>query len=302
MKNIVDRILLLKKERDAVILAHYYVSKEIQNIADYVGDSYFLSKKAMDTPHKTIVLCGVLFMGESAKILNPEKTVIMPDKEADCPMAYMVNTSDILNTKKAYEDLAVVCYINSTAETKSVSDVCVTSSNAVSIVKALPNKNIFFVPDKHLGKYVSEQVPNKNFIFNDGYCHVHQGITKSGLTTIKNLHPKAKILAHPETSWEILQMADYIGSTSGILDYATTSNSQEFIVCTEEGIRYMLESANPDKQFYFPLPIPTCKNMKKITLEKIENALENMCNTIELDEEVRIKAEKSLKRMHQLGK
>ena len=173
MSDLQNRIKQLKQEKNAVILAHYYVHDEVQEIADYIGDSFYLSKVATKTDADTIVFCGVSFMGESAKILNPEKTVLMPDETADCPMAHMADIDHIEELRKEYPDLAVVCYINSTAELKCHADVCVTSSNAIRIVKALPNKNIFFIPDENLGRFVAKQVPEKNFIFNDGYCHVH---------------------------------------------------------------------------------------------------------------------------------
>jgi|SRR5665648_212848 len=301
MKNIIDNIKALKKEKDAVILAHYYVDAAVQRIADYVGDSYYLSKIAKETPQNVILFCGVNFMGESAKILNPEKTVIMPDASADCPMAHMIQLKDILLKRAEYEDLAVVCYINSTAETKAVSDVCVTSSNAIAIVKALPQKNIYFVPDKNLGTYISALLPEKNFIFNPGFCYVHNGIKVGDVKEALASHPNAKVLVHPECTMTVIEMADYVGSTSGIIDFATKNEGLEFIICTEEGIKYKLEQANPSKSFYFTWPVPLCKDMKKITLEKIEHALKTMDNKIELDENLRIKAEKALKKMHEIA-
>jgi len=301
MKDTINNIKALKKEKDAVILAHYYVDAAVQRIADYVGDSYYLSKIAKETPQKVILFCGVNFMGESAKILNPDKTVIMADASADCPMAHMIQPEDILQKRAEYEDLAVVCYINSTAETKAVSDVCVTSSNAIAIVKALPQENIYFVPDKNLGAYISNLLPEKKFIFNAGFCHVHEEIRTGHIEEALLIHPNAKVLVHPECTMAVIKMADYVGSTSGIIDFATKNEGLEFIVCTEEGIKYNLEQANPTKSFYFPSPVPLCRNMKKITLEKIEHALTTMDNKIELDEDLRIKAEKALKRMHEIA-
>lgn len=187
MSDLQNRIKQLKQEKNAVILAHYYVHDEVQEIADYIGDSFYLSKVATKTDADTIVFCGVSFMGESAKILNPEKTVLMPDETADCPMAHMADIDRIEELRKEYPDLAVVCYINSTAELKCHADVCVTSSNAIRIVKALPNKNIFFIPDENLGRFVAKQVPEKNFIFNDGYCHVHASIRKDQVEAAKKL-------------------------------------------------------------------------------------------------------------------
>lgn len=302
MTEIVDQILTWKNERDAVILAHYYVDRSIQAIADYVGDSYYLSKMATQVPQKTIVLCGVLFMGESAKIMNPEKTILMPDLSADCPMAHMVVASEILRMREQYEDLAVVCYINSTAEIKALSDVCVTSSNALRIVNSLPQKNIFFVPDRNLGHYIASKLPEKNFLLNDGFCPVHDRMTPADIRKVKTLHPEAEIIVHPECVPDVVDMADFVGSTTGMIEYATKSASSSFIVCTEEGVAYELEKNNPEKSFYFPEPIPICPNMKRITLEKILHVLKTLENQVELDEEVRRKAEHALIRMHEIAK
>lgn len=301
MTDIKSTINSLKKQRDAVILAHYYVDGEVQEIADYVGDSYYLSKMARQAPQQTIVLCGVNFMGESAKILNPEKIVIMPDITADCPMAHMVTEEEITRVRIEQEDLAVVCYINSTAETKALSDVCVTSSNALKIVKALPNKNIFFIPDKNLGRYISTLIPEKNFIFNEGFCPTHQNLEKRDIERALELYPNAKVLVHPECTEEVISLADYVGSTSGIIDFATENEATEFIVCTEHGILHQLKSKNPTKQFYFTEYVPICTNMKKVTLEKIQYALETREEAIELDETLRCASEKALKKMHELA-
>ncbi|BCN30576.1 quinolinate synthase NadA [Anaeromicropila herbilytica] len=297
MEDIIQKIEELKKERDAVILAHYYVNDEVQDVADYIGDSYYLSKIATTVTQKTILFCGVTFMGESAKILNPDKLVIMPDLASDCPMAHMADIDMIDKVRKEYEDVAVVCYINSTAELKTYSDVIVTSSNAVKIVKNLPNKNIFFIPDENLGRYVAEQVPEKNFIFNDGFCHVHTSITKDNLLKAKEAHPDALILVHPECTLDVVKIADYVGSTSGIIDYATNSDTKEFIIGTEMGILYELKKKNPDKKFYSVGHRQFCPNMKRITLEKVYQALLNLSNEVTLEEELRQKANKPLARM-----
>ncbi|MBR2009476.1 MAG: quinolinate synthase NadA [Peptococcaceae bacterium] len=217
-QDIVNEIAALKQEKDAVILAHYYVRPEVQAIADYIGDSFYLSKVAANLDAKTIVFAGVFFMGESAKVLNPGKTVLLPDMKADCAMAHMADVATIQKMRETYDDLAVVCYINSTAELKQHSDVCVTSSNAVKIVKALPNKNIFFIPDRNLARYVAAQVPEKNFVFNEGYCPIHEQILMNELHEVKAAHPQALVLAHPECKKELLDEADYIGSTSGIIE------------------------------------------------------------------------------------
>ena len=292
----------LKTEKNAVILAHYYAPDEVQSVADYVGDSFYLAKIAKKTTADIIVFCGVYFMGESAKILNPEKKVLMPDVTADCPMAHMVKPGKIEEMRKAYDDLAVVCYINSTAELKSQSDVCVTSSNAVKIVKSLPNKNIFFIPDRNLGRFVAEQVPEKNIIINDGYCPIHAAITKEQLTDAKTRHPEALVLSHPECEPEILALSDYIGSTAGIIEYAKQSDKDEFIVCTEAGVRYKLISDNPNKSFWFVSPSPCCSDMKLNTLENILSVLEKEDRAVETDEETRKKSLASLERMLECAK
>lgn len=297
----IDKIKELKEQRDAVILAHYYVNDEVQAIADYVGDSFYLSKIAAKAGAKTILFCGVSFMGESAKILSPQKTVIMPDMQADCPMAHMADIEKIQEMRDKYEDLAVVCYINSTAELKTYSDVCVTSSNALKIVGKLPNEHIYFIPDENLGRYVSSQLPEKNFIFNDGFCHVHKSITAENVKRAKEAHPHAPVLVHPECTPDVIELADYIGSTSGIIDFATANEAEEFIICTEMGVLYELKQKNPCKRFYSVGHRQFCPNMKRITLEKVADALEQMSNTIEMDEETRIRANKPLERMLELG-
>jgi quinolinate synthase len=208
MKTMREQIEQLKREKNAVILAHYYVNDEIQELADYVGDSYYLSKVATTVPQETILFCGVSFMGESAKILNPEKTVIMPDMYADCPMAHMADVDKIASMREEYEDLAVVCYINSTAEIKTHSDVCVTSANAVKIVKALPQHNIYFIPDENLGRYVASQVPEKNVMVSDGFCHVHTSISKDKVAEAKNIFPNANVLVHPECTQDVVAMGE----------------------------------------------------------------------------------------------
>jgi len=226
----------------------------------------------------------------------------MPELSADCPMAHMVHKETIERARKEYDDLAVVCYINSTAEIKALSDVCVTSSNAQKIVKALPQKNILFIPDMNLGSYIASLLPEKNFIFNEGYCPTHMKMFKDDIQKVQKIHPEAKLLAHPECTMDVLEIADYVGSTSGIIDFATNSKEKEFIICTEHGVSYQLEQKNPQKQFYFTENIPVCQNMKKITLESVEHALQTMENKIELDEELRVKAEGALKKMHEIAR
>lgn len=300
--EIKEQIAKLKKEKDAVLLAHYYVDGDVQEIADYVGDSYFLAKKATEIPAEVILFCGVSFMGESAKILNPSKKVVMADQYADCPMAHMVDVERIREVRKEYPEAAVVCYVNSTAEIKAESDVCVTSSNAVKIVDRLPNRQIFFIPDNNLGRYVAEQLPEKEFIFHDGFCHVHKSIHLEEVRKAKEARPNALVLAHPECTGDVLEEADFVGSTSQIIDYATESAEKEFIICTEMGIFYELHLKNPEKKFYSVGHRQFCPNMKKIQLESVLHALEELTPEVELGEELRVKAEQPLKRMLELAK
>ncbi|MDD3240609.1 MAG: quinolinate synthase NadA [Lachnospira sp.] len=300
--TIAEQIEQLKKEKDAVILAHYYVPADVQEVADYIGDSFYLSKVATTLKNKSIVFAGVEFMGESAKILNPEKRVFMPDPSADCPMAHMIEPEEIERVRGEYPDVAVVCYINSTAETKTYSDVCVTSANAVKIVKNLPNKNIFFVPDQHLGSFVAEQVLEKNVILNPGYCPRHHQIKKEQVLEAKKKYPNALVLSHPECPKEVLEVSDYIGSTSGIINYATESNAQEFIIGTVVGVFHELKKRNPNKTFHAITSGQVCVNMEKVTLEKVKNVLETECNEVFVDDEVRRKALVPLTRMLELSK
>ena len=297
-----ERIEQLKKEKDIVILAHYYVDGEVQEIADLVGDSYFLAKKATEVSQHMILFSGVSFMGESAKILNPGKRVIMADEFADCPMAHMVDIAKIQQVREQYPDVAVVCYVNSTAEIKAYSDVCVTSSNALRVVQSLPNKHIFFIPDNNLGRYISTLVPEKEFIFNDGFCHVHTSIHRENVEEAKKLHPNAPVLTHPECTADVLEISDFIGSTSEILDYATKSDAKEFIICTEMGIFFELGQKNPDTRFYSVGHRQFCPNMKKITLEKVVRAMEEMEPEVTMDEELRVKANAPLVKMLELAK
>lgn len=297
-----DRIQALKKAKNAVILTHYYAPAEAQQVADYVGDSFYLAKMAKQTDADIIVFCGVSFMGESAKILNPDKKVLMPDPSADCAMAHMVKDGLIEEMRAKYDDLAVVCYINSTAALKCKSDVCVTSSNAVKIVKNLPNKNIFFIPDRNLGRFVAEQVPEKNIIVNDGCCPIHARLTHEQLLAEKEKHPHAPVLIHPECEPELLALSDFIGSTADIIAYAKKSNAEEFIICTEAGVEYKLVTDNPEKRFYFPDPRPCCADMKLNTLENILSVLENEDNEIFVDEKTRSGALKPLEKMLELAK
>ena len=299
MKNQIEQ---LKRAKNAVILAHYYAPAEVQEIADHVGDSFYLAKVAKQSDADIIVFCGVQFMGESAKILNPEKKVLMPDLTADCPMAHMVADGIIEEMREKYEDLAVVCYINSTAALKCKSDVCVTSSNAVKIVKTLPNKNIFFIPDRNLGRFVAEQVPEKNIILNDGCCPIHAKVTAAQVLAEREKHPEAEVLTHPECEASVLALSDYVGSTADIISYAKKSESKKFIICTEDGVDHKLITDNPDKRFYYPNPHPCCTDMKLNTLEAVLSVLQKEDREVKIENDVRNGALAPLERMLELAK
>lgn len=300
--TIQEEIKKLKDEKNAVILAHYYVRPEIQEIADYIGDSFYLSKLAAKLENPIIVYCGVSFMGESGCLLCPDKKVLMPDLTADCPMAHMVLKEEVEEARKNYDDLAVVCYINSTAEIKSWSDVSVTSANAVKIVRNLPNKNILFVPDKNLGRFVAEQVPEKNVMLVNGYCPIHAKVLADEIRELKAAHPEAEVLVHPECGEEVRAIADYLGSTSGIIEYASESDKKEWIIGTEVGVRYELEKRNPDNKFYFPKTEPVCHDMKLITLEKVLHVLKTEENQASVFSETAGAAKQTLDKMLEYAK
>jgi len=295
MVSVKDRIQQLKKEKNAVILAHNYTSADVQDLADFVGDSLGLSIKASKTDAKIIVFCGVSFMGETAKILSPNKKVLLPEPEAHCAMASMCSADQIRQIKKENPTYSVVGYVNSTAESKTEMDVCCTSSNALNVVRTLENDKVIFVPDKNLGAYVKSNVDKKMIIW-DGFCPVHQCITVKQVNDLKEKHPDAKILAHPECRMEVLALADGIGSTERILSDAKEMDSGEFIILTEVGMRHRLEKACPGKHFYFPLQA-VCMTMKMIEPESILKVLEEECNEVILPDEVMKKAYVPVKRM-----
>ena len=295
-----EKILKLKKEKNAIILAHLYQIPEIQEIADYVGDSYYLSQVARDAKEDLIIFCGVKFMAESAKVLSPEKTVILPAPNAGCPMADMAEVEDVEEMIKKYPDAFKVCYINSSYEVKALCDASVTSSSALNIIKNIPNKQILFLPDQNLGGYISEFFPEKEFILWRGFCPTHHRITAEDIIKAKEEHPNVKVLSHPECSKEVRDLSDYIGSTSGIINYATECEDKEFIIATEEGVLHQLKKKNPDKKFYFPEVI-VCPNMKKTSLQDVYDALDGKKEEVILDEEIRKKALTSLENMHKLG-
>ena len=295
-----EKILKLKKEKNAIILAHLYQIPEIQEIADYVGDSYYLSQAARDAKEDLIIFCGVKFMAESAKVLSPEKTVILPAPNAGCPMADMAEVEDVEEMIEKYPDAFKVCYINSSYEVKALCDASVTSSSALKIIKNIPNKQILFLPDQNLGGYISEFFPEKEFILWRGFCPTHHRITAEDIIKAKEEHPNVKVLSHPECSKEVRDLSDYIGSTSGIINYATECEDKEFIIATEEGVLHQLKKKNPDKKFYFP-EVMVCPNMKKTSLQDVYDALDGKKEEVILDEEIRKKALTSLENMHKLG-
>ncbi|SMC46422.1 quinolinate synthase NadA [Papillibacter cinnamivorans] len=297
MNETQKRILALKAEKGALILAHYYQTMDIQEIADIVGDSFELAKQAKAAGQQIIVLCGVKFMAESAKILNPGKTVLLPVLDAGCPMADMITPDDVLRLRKEHPDAAVVCYINSSAAVKAVSDICCTSSSAVRVVRSLPQKKIVFIPDKNLGAYVASQVPEKEFVFYNGFCPVHNGVTLRDVLAAKEAHPGAKVLVHPECRPEVLSHADYIGSTKGILEYAAASGADEFVIGTEKGVAERLGSLAPDKRYYVMTDRFTCSDMKKTRLSDVLRCLETGTYEIQMTPEEISAAYQSLDRM-----
>ncbi|MCQ2514163.1 MAG: quinolinate synthase NadA [Ruminococcus sp.] len=296
------KILELKKEKDVCILAHSYQAHEILEIADFTGDSYKLSVDASKVQNKNILMCGVRFMAETCKILSPEKTVYLAQPIAGCEMADQMGKEYISEVKKEYPDYAVVAYINTTADLKTICDVCVTSSSAVKIVNNMDNKNILFIPDCNLGSYVAKQCPDKNIKLLKGGCPVHACVTTEDVKKAKEMHPNAEILVHPECTAEVVAMADYIGSTSGIMDYAKASDKKEFIIGTEISIAEHLQYECPDKNFY-PLSLKLlCSNMKSTTLVDVLNCLEGKGGEeIILDDQTINDAKKCIDEMIRLG-
>lgn len=299
-----EKIQKLKKDKDVVILAHYYVDGEVQEIADFVGDSYALAKKAAMVSQQNILFAGVSFMGESAKLLNPDKHVYMVDDTAGCGMADMVTAEQVREVRQRYPEAAVVCYVNSNAEVKAESDVCVTSSNAVRVVRGLPQKQIYFIPDQHLAHFVAAALPEKEFIYHNGFCPIHRLIDKASLLKAKAEHPDALVLSHPECTPEILENSDYVGSTADIIAFAGKDENQEYIIATETGVFYQLEKENPGKKFYPVNDRQICRDMKKVTLSKIEYILENLeaQKEVVLKESIMELAKKPLEQMLVLAK
>ena len=301
MNELQNRILELKKEQNALILAHYYQELNIQDIADEVGDSFALAKLAQEASEEKIILCGVRFMAESAKILNPGKTVYLPSDEAGCPMADMITPDDVIELRNKYPKAAVVCYVNSSAEVKAVSDICCTSSSAESVVRSLSQRQIIFVPDKNLGAYIAKKVPEKEFIFNEGYCPIHNILSSSDALSARSLNPNAVLLAHPECRSEVLSEADFIGSTSQILSYARKTEKKNLIIATEDGVYKILKREQPDKDITLIRDDLVCPDMKKTTLENVLACLEGKREDIKIDGSIMDKARLSLERMVDIG-
>jgi quinolinate synthase len=292
-----QEIIELKKKRNAVILAHLYQRPEVQDVADFVGDSLALSQQAAKTEADVIVFCGVHFMAESAKILSPDKIVLLPEENAGCPMADMVTPEALREKKKQYPDAEVVCYVNSSAEVKSESDICCTSANAVKIVESIPkDKRILFIPDRNLGHFISTKV-DREIILWEGYCNTHERMTVEDINKAKSQHPEALVMVHPESRPDVVAMADAVYSTAGMIKYAKESSHKEFIVGTECGIMHQLNNECPDKSFYLATDKLVCPNMKATTLDKVKWALEKMEPQITVDEEIRLKAIDTLEKM-----
>ena len=302
LKDIQEEILKLKKEKDICILAHCYQSPDILEVADFVGDSFALSVSASKVTNKTVIMCGVRFMAETVKILSPDKKVILANGDAGCPMAEMMDKELIEQVKEQYPDYTVVAYINTTSELKTVCDVCVTSSSALKICKSLDTDKILFIPDKNLGSYIAKQLPEKEFNLLSGGCPTHARMGISDVKKAKAAHPEALFLVHPECVPEVVAEADYVGSTTGIMNYAKESDAKEFIIGTESSIVSHLQLACPDKMFYPLSKDLVCHNMKLTTIVDVLNSVKGIGGEeIELDEDVRLGAKRCIDKMIELG-
>ncbi|TET17498.1 MAG: quinolinate synthase NadA [Dehalococcoidia bacterium] len=299
--ELTGKILSLKKTRGAVILAHNYQLGEVQDIADFVGDSLGLSQNAAKTDAEVIVFCGVHFMAETASILCPDKIVLLPDINAGCPMADMVTADKLRERKKELSNATVVCYVNSSAEVKAESDICCTSANALKVIESLDANEILFVPDQYLGNYISTKT-NKKMILWPGYCPTHARILPQEITRLKQEYPKAKIIVHPECRPEVIALADEALSTSGMIKFAQKTEAKEIVVGTEIGIIYRLKKENPGKEFIPASEQAVCPNMKRITLEKILWSLEEMSPEVKVPEEIRLKAKLAVDKMLEIGR
>ena len=302
IRDIQDEIVKLKKQKDVCILAHSYQAREITEIADFVGDSFMLSVKAVNVPQQTVILCGVRFMAETVKILSPQKNVILANPIAGCPMAEQMDKELILGVKKMYPEYTVVAYINTTAELKTICDVCVTSSSAVKIVGRIENDKILFILDCNLGDYVSRQLPDKQFKLLQGGCPIHARVNASDVDKVRNRYPDALLLVHPECTPDVVEKADFVGSTSAIMEYAKASSAKEFIIGTEISIAEHLQYACPDKHFYFLSKNLICPNMKSTTLMDVYHCLQGDAGVeITLDDETIVKARECIDKMIELG-
>lgn len=302
MNSIVNEIKKLKEEKNAVILAHCYQNIEVDEVADYVGDSLYLSQKAAETDADIIVFAGVYFMAQTAKILNPEKKVLLPRMESGCLMADMVNLQQVREFKSKHPNIPTVCYINSTAEVKTECDICCTSSNALNIVKSLQAPQVLFLPDTYLGKWVESQLDGTEVITYPGYCPTHLRIKPEDIIEMKKKYPNAEVLAHPECHKEVVKLADYVGSTTGIMKHAIESDKKQFIISTEKGVVDRLKRDYPEKEFILIKDNIICPNMKWHTLEDIYNALAKEQHEINVDKDVAQKALKCIDRMLEVSK
>jgi len=291
------QIAKLKKKRNAIIMVHNYQREEIQDIADISGDSLALSEAAVKANVDVIVFCGVHFMAESASILNPKKTVLIPVKEAGCPLADMITVKKITEKRREFPDAAVVCYVNSSAEVKAESDIACTSSNAVAVVASLPNKQVIFVPDKNLGIFVQSRVPDKKVILCEGFCPTHVRVQEEYVLNTKKEHPDAKVVVHPECNPGVQELADHICSTAGMVKYVKASDAKEFIIGTEQGMLYKLRKENPGKTFYLPTEYLICPTMKLTTLGWVARSLEMMVYEVKVSEKIAQKARITLEKM-----
>jgi len=299
-KDLTEEILFWKEKREAIILAHVYQPGEIQDIADFTGDSLFLSQQAAKTRAKVIVFCGVHFMAETSAILSPEKIVLLPEVKAGCPMADMAPFEKVKNKINEIPQAVVISYVNSSAAVKSLSDYCCTSANAVQVAQAIPaEKDILFLPDMNLADFTARKA-KRNIIAWQGYCPVHNILTKEDIIKAKNHHPKALLLIHPECRPEVCDLADYVGSTRGIINFASNNSAKEYIIGTELGIFYPLKKNNPDKQFFPASEKMICQDMKLITLEKVLYSLKNLTPRITVQEDIRKKSLKALNRMMEI--
>lgn len=294
-----EKIKRLKARRGAVIVAHNYQVDDVQDIADYVGDSFYLSRICASSPAKTIVFCGVRFMAESAKILSPEKTVLLPEAQAGCPMADSITPEDVRRLRAEHPGAAVVCYINSSVEVKAECDICCTSSNAVRIVRGLKEREVIFVPDQNLGSFVARQVPEKQFHLFNGCCITHHRVTADEVRAARTAYPGAPVAVHPECTPDVVALADFAGSTSEIIDYCSKTDAPAFIIGTEMGVLHKLRRDNPGRQFYLLTPRLICSNMKLTSLQSVYRSLDEMRTQIELDESIRLRAKTCLERMLQ---